>query len=110
MHGPTCIFWANLTPVSIKARIVQELAAYVNGVGGAYILIETREATPLPPPVHVRTITGPVLSEVVQAYDSSGVASSLRQRIRLYSFGQTDTIEVSLQRAAACPLQQDRIS
>lgn len=81
----------------VKAQIVQELAAYVNGVGGAYILIETQEATLLPSPVHVRTITGPVLSEVVQAYNSSGVASSLRQRIRLYSFGQTDTIEVSLQ-------------
>ena len=29
----------------VKAQIVQELAAYVNGVGGAYILIETQEAT-----------------------------------------------------------------
>jgi hypothetical protein len=21
MHGPTCIFWANLTPFSLKARV-----------------------------------------------------------------------------------------
>ena len=78
----------------VKARIVQELAAYVDGVGGAYLLIETREATPLRA-AQAQTVTGPVLSEVVQDYNSSGAAASLRQRTRIYHFGQTDTVEVT---------------
>jgi hypothetical protein len=80
---------------TVKARIVQELAAYVNGVGGAYILIETGAAKPLPAPIRVRTVVGPVLSEVLQVFNASGVASSVRQRIRLYQYGHQDTIEVT---------------
>lgn len=80
---------------AVKARIVQEPAVYNDGVGGAYLLIETQEATPLPHPPRLQTIIGPVLSEVVQEFNSSGVAKSLRQRIRLYNFGQSDMIEVT---------------
>ena len=27
MHGPTCVFWANLTPFSLKAELGPALAA-----------------------------------------------------------------------------------
>lgn len=85
------------TATSESIYLTQELMMYVNGVGGAYILIETGEAEPLPAPVRVRTITGPVLTEVVQEYrPGSGGASSLQQRFRLYQFGREQhTIEVT---------------
>ena len=46
MHGPTCIFWANLTPVSLKAdRLRAKNASYrlltlAYGAGGVYFLLQ----------------------------------------------------------------------
>ena len=44
MHGPTCIFWANLTPFSLKALEQAELAASVERINRAQIAASARAA------------------------------------------------------------------
>ena len=83
------------TSAGVSMRVSQEIAVYRNGTGGAYILIETASATPLPLPERVVTVVGPVISEIVQHFEPRSVASSARQRIRLLHHGHQDAVEVT---------------
>ena len=63
------------TLTGVIVNVNQQLAAYVNGTGGAYILYEGQTAFPLPNPLNVTVATGPVYEEVCQtyAYDANQV-------------------------------------
>jgi hypothetical protein len=79
----------------VCARVNHELAVYKNGVGGAYLLIETEEAESVPHS-QVQTVRGPVFSEVVQEHDGTGVVTSARQRVLIFHYGdQQDVIQVT---------------
>ena len=53
---------------------------YVDGVGGAYCLVEQNEAVAVAGPLAVHTTSGPIFSEVVQSYS---YGNGLQQRVRL---------------------------
>lgn len=53
---------------------------YVNGTGGAYVLVESQNAIPFPNAPQFYLISGPILQQIVYLYDENTF-----QSISLYS-------------------------
>ena len=76
MHGPACIFWANLTPFSLKGH------AAVLDVLRAAVVARLRAGTPVDqPPVAVAAVAAGAAT-VGTLWDAS-VAGDLAEMVRL---------------------------
>lgn len=64
----------------VSTPVVQELMNYINGPGGAYVLLETQSASPFPKAPQFYVISGPILQQVIYFYDENTF-----QSISLYS-------------------------
>jgi hypothetical protein len=85
---------------SAKVKTAQGYYNYETTMGGPYVLVERAQAVALPPPSAVRTVRGPVFTEVVATFRGWGSASAtqpgptqLAQATRLVD-GDADVVEV----------------
>eukprot|EP01051_Picozoa_sp_SAG22_P006676 SAG22_NODE_444_length_10453_cov_8.586343_7_plen_604_part_00 len=94
---------ASITNIKDAATVKTEQSYYnyETSVGGPYVLVERAQATALPPPSTVRTVAGPVFTEVVATFQNWGSPSAtlpgpkvLTQTTRLIH-GNTDVVEVA---------------
>lgn len=83
----------NNTASGVALPIMQELVAYVNGTGGAYILYEQGPAQPQAPPSHIVVARGPVFEEVCQVYDPAA-SNANSVCFRLFA-GDTSYVDVT---------------
>lgn len=73
----------------VTVRATQSYHQYIDGVGGAYCLVEQNAAVRIAGPVAVHTTKGPLFAEVVQTY---AYGNGLQQRVRLCA--SCDAVEI----------------